>query len=278
MKGYTTRDVAGLLGLPPHRIRAYARAGLLDARKAESGQYRYSFQDLVLLRAARGLADAHVPERRIRRALFRLKARLPRGRSLSGVRITSQGDDIVVRENGATWEPESGQLVLDFNVSELVGDVAPLTRTAPPPAPGTDTGYDADDWYGLGLDLEAHDAAQAMAAYERAIALRPGHADARVNLGRLLHERGRGHEAEQHFRAAVRAAPRHATAWFDLGVTLEDGGRRAEAEAAYRQALEIEPRLADAHYNLAGLYERAGDRAAALRHLQRYRALTAGTG
>jgi tetratricopeptide (TPR) repeat protein len=273
MKGYTTRDIAGLLGLAPHRIRAYARTGLLDARKSPRGEYHFSFQDLVLLRTAKGLADARVPDRRIRRALERLKAQLPRGRPLSEVRITAEGDEVVVRDDRTAWEPASGQMVLDFTVAELAGDVAPLVRAFPTGGRAAENDYGADDWYDLAVDLEVHDIDQAMAAYARALQLAPDHADAHVNLGRLLHERGRVAEAESHYRRALAIAPSHATAWFDLGVVLEDAGRGTEAISAYRQALRLDASLADAHYNLAGLYERAGDTAAALRHLQSYRAL-----
>lgn len=273
MKGYTTRDVAGLLGLPAHRIRAYARTGLLDAAKGTHGEYRFSFQDLVLLRTAKGLADADVPQRRIRRALERLKTQLPRGRPLSEVRITAEGEELVVRDDRAAWEPSSGQMVLDFSVAELAGDVAPLVRAFPAGDRVSESEYGADDWYDLAVDLEVHDVDQAMAAYARALEIAPDHADAHVNLGRLLHERGRVAEAESHYRRAVAIKPAHATAWFDLGVVLEDAGRGAEAASAYRQALRLDATLADAHYNLAGIYERAGDSAAALRHLQVYRAL-----
>lgn len=284
MSGYTTRDVAALLGLAPRRIRAFARAGLLDAVKDQRGAYHYSFQDLVLLRTARGLADARVPDRRIRRALQRLKARLPRGRSLSEVRITAEGDEVVVHEHGTAWAPESGQLLLDFSVADLAGAVAPITRQPTPRRAhaGADSDgragraedSDADDWYDLGLDLEAYDVDQAASAYERALLLQDSHADAHVNLGRLLHERGRFEAAERHYRRATEVDAGHATGWFNLGVVLQDAGRDDDAIAAYERAIAIQPDLADAHYNVAGLYERRDDRAAALRHFQAYRRLT----
>ncbi len=274
MKGYTTRDVAELLGLPPHRIRSYARAGLLDARK-ESGEYRYSFQDLVLLRTARGLERARVPAARIERALRRLRSELPRGRALTELRITAEGDRIIVRDSRGPWSPESGQLHLDFTVEDLADEVAPLVRDFPAAAASPRDGYEADEWYDLALDLEAHDVEQAITAYGRALESDPDHVDAHVNLGRLLHERRRLKQAESHYRRAVDLAPTHATAWFNLGVVLQDSKRAREAAAAYERALSLDAALADAHYNLAELYELQGDKAAALRHLQRYRALAA---
>ena len=104
--------------------------------------------------------------------------------------------------------------------------------------------------------------------------LDPHHADARVNLGRLLVESGRAEEAETHFRAVLADYPEHATAWYNLGIALEDRRRINDAVKAYEQAIAADRRLADAYFNLARLYEHAGKRAAALRNLSKYRLLT----
>ena len=63
---------------------------------------------------------------------------------------------------------------------------------------------------------------------------------------------------------------------FNLGVLLEDLRRKAEAIEAYEAALRADPDLADGHYNLALLYEQAAQPKNALRHMARYRRLTAG--
>src|SRR2546422_7232911 len=81
MTGYTTVDVARLLGLSPGQIRSYTRAGFLSPARAARGELRFSFQDLVLLRAAKGLMAARIPAAKIRGSLRRLKQQLPRGRS-----------------------------------------------------------------------------------------------------------------------------------------------------------------------------------------------------
>ena len=212
MKGYTSRDVAKLLGLTVAQVRGFARDGFLTPGRGARGELLFSFQDLVILRTAKGLVAARIPTRRIRRALRRLRTELPRGRSLAELRIAAEGDRIVVSDGEATWSPE--------------------------------------------FELDAH------------------HADAHVNLGRLLHEQGLVEEAERHYRLALRESPEHATAAFNLGIALEDLGRPADAIDAYRAALATDPRLADAHYNVARLYEKAGKKAAALRHLSSYRRLT----
>src|SRR5256886_11985894 len=73
MTGYTTEEVARLLGLSPAQIRSYTRAGFLSTSRAARGELRFSFQDLVLLRAAKGLMAARIPAAKIRGSLRRLK-------------------------------------------------------------------------------------------------------------------------------------------------------------------------------------------------------------
>lgn len=125
----------------------------------------------------------------------------------------------------------------------------------------------AEDWYEQACELEDDAPGEALEAYRRALELDAAHADARVNLGRLLHARGDVAAAEVHYLRALAAAPRHATAWFNLGVALEDRDRPAEALTAYERALANDPTLTDAHFNAALLCERAGRPQDALRHL-----------
>ena len=274
MKPYTTRDVAKLLGLSEAQVRSQARVGYLAPDRGPRNSYRFSFQDLVLLRAAKALSEARIAPRRIRRALRTLTRQLPVGRSLSGLRISSEGHRIVVCDGDETWNPESGQLLMDFHVAELADRAAPTARRLARRARRSDQPLTAEQWYSLGVDLESAAPQDARDAYTRAVALDPRHASARVNLGRWLQEDGHPELAIAEYQAALASQPRHPTAAFNLGTALEELGRRAEAIAAYRRALEADDRFADAHFNLARLYEQAGKRAAALRHLRAYKTLS----
>ncbi|MGH7475337.1 MAG: tetratricopeptide repeat protein [Longimicrobiales bacterium] len=270
MQRYSTRDVARLLGLTQGQIRAYAREGFLAPERGPRNEYRFNFQDVVILRAAAGLVAARIPASRIRAALRSLKQQLPHGRQLSEVRIAAAGERILVSDGGTPWHPESGQLHFDFAVSELATRVAPLARGAADATRPGAAARSADAWYDLAIELEAYAIDEARRAYERALELEPSHADAHVNLGRLLHEAGDPQEAALHYRRAL-AAGQHPIAEYNLGVALEDLGRRAEAVAAYERATAADPWLADAYYNAARLYEQQGDRASALRCLSEYR-------
>ncbi len=264
MWGYRTGDVARLLGVSATRVRGWVRAGLVKGRRGSRREFLFSFQDLVLLRAAAGLAAARVPPRRLRRALSRLRGQLPEGHSLASVAIATDGDRVVVSDGRSRWQPESGQALFDFEVREVASRVAPLSRR-----PSSD--LDAAGWHAWGCDLEDGAPERALEAYERALSLDPGHAASHLNLGRLLHEAGDPAAAEDHYRRALAARPRDPTALFNLGVALGDQGRLEEAVDAYDRALDADPAMADAHQNAARLCERLGRRAAAIRHLRAVR-------
>lgn len=265
MGGYGAREVAKMLGLSVAQVRAYVRAGFLEPARGPRGEMRFSFQDLVLLRTAKGLVSARIAPRRVRSALRKLKEQLPAGRPLRGVHIRAEGDRIVVADDRASWSPESGQILFDFGTRELARKVAPLQLRA--------RGGDASDWYERACDLEESAPDEARDAYRRALDLDPEHADAWVNLGRLLHEAGDPRTAAQHYRKAIELQPGNVIALFNLGVALEDLRMPEEAILAYRTALAADAGCADAHYNLAQLYEGRGNATAALRHLRTYRKL-----
>src|SRR2546425_10924423 len=163
-------------------------------------------------------------------------------------------------------------------MEELARKAAPVARRAFRQAQeeSGDT-LSAEEWFGWGCELEATSLEEAREAYRRALALDPRHADAHVNLGRLLHESGDAAGAESHYRRALEARPDHATAAFDLGVALEDLGRDREALEAYDRAIALDPGNADAHYNAASLCEKLGRPAEALGHLKACRELIRGS-
>ena len=180
--GYSTKDVAALLGLSAGQVRSYVRSGFLAPQQGPRGEYYFSFQDLVLLRTAKGLLAARVPRRRVRLALQNLREQLPDDRPLTGVRISAQGHHVVVRDGRTVWNPESGQAVFDFELSELAREASTLPLRTPETKPDDPEG--AEDWYERGSELEEVEPEEAMAAYRQALEIDPGLVDAHVNLGR----------------------------------------------------------------------------------------------
>jgi tetratricopeptide (TPR) repeat protein len=272
MKAYSTREVAELLGISVPRVRALVRTGIVSPGR-QGSRATFSFQDLVLLRTAKGLTDANVPPRRILKALKALASQLPADRPLSAVRVQIDGDRVIVRDSNATWEPESGQTVLDFSIRELGEKVAPLARESVHRA--LRAASSTEELFQAALESEQIGASgDAEAAYRKVLEADAAHVAARINLGRLRHVARALAEAEQLYRQALEIDPTHPTARFNLGVVLEDRGATAEAIEAYREAVRLDPRVADVHFNLARLYQQVGDQQAALRHFSRFKALT----
>jgi tetratricopeptide (TPR) repeat protein len=273
MESFSTREVARLLGLSESQVRSQARAGFLMPERGPRNGYRFSFQDLVLLRTARQLAQARVPLRRIRTALCGLARQLPQGRRLSEMQITADGHAVLVHDAGQAWNPESGQLQIDFTAPDLKVRAPRLPRSLISSSRPDQKGADAWELFDLALELEDGDPEAASKSYREALVLDPCFTEARVNLGRLLQLAGRTEEAIEHYLASIRGGDRDPTAAFNLGTALEQMGRWRDAVAAYQHAVETDPHFADAHFNLARLYEQLGKRAEAIRHLRAYKRL-----
>lgn len=271
----STAEVTRLLGLDERRVREWVRSGL--CRPARRGRrYAFSFQDLVVLRAAKALVDAHVPPSRIRRAVAALARELPEGASLSGLRIFADGRDVAVGAAGTRWQPATGQTLFEFDVDGLAELIDRNLGRAERGA-GADPKAAAREAFERGLGLEDRDAPAAADAYRRALELDPELSDAYVNLGRLRHESGDAKEAARLYHLALERSPDDPVLHFNLALALEDTRGAGAAMQHYERALALDPDFADAHYNLAGLCEQAGRGADALRHYRDYKRLSEST-
>ena len=268
MHQYGVRDVEKLLHLPRSTIRALIAAGFVSPARGPRSAWRFSFQDLIVLRTAQALADANVPQRRITRSVRELRRHLPDAMPLSGLSICAVADRVVVREGGSRWQAESGQYLLEFEGDPADGSLSVIERNDAAEEPN-----DAQTWFDRGVALERDDAEAARRAYEQAIVADPALLDAYINLGRLLHEAGRLAKAEEVYREAMKALGSDPVLLYNLGVLLDDMERQSEAAEAYETALRRDPGLADCHYNLGLLYEKLGKPKEAIRHMARYRAL-----
>ena len=273
MHEYSTREVADLAGLPESRIRRWANEGIVTPKKDLWGRYRYSFQDLALLRTAARLFDAKLSPNRVTRALRAIREQLPAGRPLSAVQIFVIGKKVIVKDRLASWEPESGQSMLNFDVRNLSRQVArKIPGKSRPAVEPKEAG--AEDLYESGVNLElAGRNDEALDAYRAALRKDPTLVGARINLGRLLHAASKLKQAESHYRAALEHDPGNALAAFNLGVALEDQGKTDAAIEAYRRTLAIDKDYVDAHFNLSRLLERQGDNRGAFRHLSSFKRL-----
>ena len=268
MTGYTTQEVSSLIGLKPHQVRHFVRRELLNPERGDKGEYLFSFQDVVLLRTAKGLLDSAVTPRRALKVLVRLKRQLPHLPSLSAMRIVRDGASLLVRSENRAWDAETGQTQFAFDqptrpvsVTTMLGDDLDII-----PEAGALT---SDEWYNLGLDLEEANPDKAPEAYQRALDLDPNNADAHVNAGRLYQLKGNLRYAKRHYETALRIAPEHQLANYNLGTIFDELDELERAREYYEKATAIP----DAHYNLARIAELGGDQVSARRAMRRYRDL-----
>jgi tetratricopeptide (TPR) repeat protein len=264
MHPYGVRDVEKLLRLPRSTIRSLVDAGFVSPARGPRRAWRFSFQDLVVLRTARALTEAHVPAKRITRSIRELRRQLPDTMPLSGLSISAVGDRVVVREGASRWQAESGQYLL-----ALENDGGSIAVVEPPAGKPVSGGA----LFEQAVALEDADPEAAVRLYTAAIAADRTFVDATINLGRLLHELHRLAEAERVYHAAIDAGLDDPLLHYNLGVLLEDRGRKAEALQAYQSALRADPRHADALHNAALLADELGRRQDAIRYLAQYRRL-----
>jgi tetratricopeptide (TPR) repeat protein len=185
----------------------------------------------------------------------------------------SDGRRLVVQADGTTFEPLSGQMVLDFPVALLEADVARVLR---PDFRGSRrkrayelytraSALDEDPasfaeaealyqeairqdpslaiaYTNLGnLKFRSGDEGAAVTLYEKALLLDAGQPEAHYNLGYVKLERGDATGAVHHFLRAIAADSRFADAHFNLAMALEQSGRASEARRHWKRYLELEP-------------------------------------
>ena len=267
--GFSTRQVAESLRMTPDGVRHYVRRRLVSPARDSRGHYRFSFQDVVLLRTAQSLIANQIPPRRANRLLLDLHRRLPPSRSLASLKLVASGDSVLARDRDQIWNVESGQGELNFQpAGPDAGVVEPLGHPEVLVVAEADE-RDTDAWYNLGLDLEEVEPQRAPEAYRKAIELDPTNADAHVNLGRLCQLGGDLRNAKRHYEAALQLVAGHQLAAYNLGTVFDELDELERAAQFYEAALEVP----DAHYNLARICELRGDELSARRYMRSYRDL-----
>ena len=273
MQTYSVQDVERVLHLSRSSIRSLIDGGFVKPARGPRRELQFSFQDLIVLRAARALTLAKVSRRRITRSLKDLRKNLPEEMPLSGLSIAAVGDQVVVREGKKRYQVDDGQYLLELDVSLDSGQLRVVERKEKEKQPAARE--EPTDWFEEGLELEDTDPRAAQKAYEHAVSADPGNAAAWINWGRLVHEQGKIREAERIYRRALDQCGVDSLLMFNLGVVLEDLGKTGAAFDAYQAAISEDPTLADCHFNLARLYESMGKPQHAIRHLGQYRRLLA---
>lgn len=126
---YPTRDVVEILGISRRQLQYWSQTDLVTpSAKTPGGHRRYSFEDLVALKAAKRLIAAGVSVQRIRTSIQSLRSMLPEiERPLSELVLVATGDIVLVFHGGTAFEAVSGQEWV-FEVAEFQREVEAWSR------------------------------------------------------------------------------------------------------------------------------------------------------
>ena len=259
---YSREEVRRQFRLTERQLKNWEQDLLLPAAKS------YSFSDLIAIRTILELRGKGFRTRKIAEAVDALRRKLDGiQRPLSELRIFSDGRKIAVRVAGQKMEAVSGQILFDFEASQLGGvtDFPPRKRAA-------NRLRESEAWFQKALALEETGSSleSVIESYEKVIELNPQAAGALVNLGTIYYRQRKFAEAERYYKQAITADPSYPLAEFNLGNLYDEQGRLNAAFDHYRRALALNPQYADAHFNLALLCERTGDPLKAVHHWKSY--------
>ena len=271
-----------MLGVSEQLLRSWERHGLIRGVPA------FSFSDLIALKTLQKLRENHVPPRKIGRALTALKKKLSHvEQPLSELKIFSDGHTISVQIAGQKMEALTGQLLFNFDTSEL-GSIAAFAPKSTYHRPTAERQAEMYFQQGLALEETGAPVEKAVEAYCKAVELNPGAAGALVNLGTIYYRQRKYQEAERHYRTAIEVDANYPLAHYNLGNLYDEQGDLTRAEEHYTKALAPQPelcrrafqpgfavraprRLPQSRPALEGLSEAGFDR-----HLGQYRAPPAG--
>jgi tetratricopeptide (TPR) repeat protein len=238
-------------------------------------QENYSFPDLIALRTLKELRRSRVRPEKLRRILDSLRKKLKDVQNpLQELKVYTDGARVAVKIGAQKMEPISGQLLFDFDQTQIAQLFA-----FPPKAADEQLARamaarrrESETWFEKGLDVEQSGGPpeKARDAYLKAVEIDPENASAQVNLGTVLYHLQEFALSEKHYRAAIEARPEYPLAHFNLGNLFDETGDWVHALEHYLIALRLQPEYADAHYNLALLYQSHGEPLKAVRHWRTY--------
>jgi DNA-binding transcriptional MerR regulator len=266
---FSRREVSKLLDVTESQLKSLDRSAIVSPSGARGHHRAYTFQDLIALRATRELLAHKIKLRDVAKAIGALRSTLPRvTRPLQELRIVSDGRRVVVRTDDGVFEPTTGQLVMDFQVTTLRDDVVRVLR----PQTSTGKARTAYDLYSqasaLDEDPSTYDDAESL--YSRALSLDPSLAIAHTNLGNIRFRRGDEAGAVEQYEKALALDADQPEAHYNLGYVMLERGQPDLAIHHFERATVSDPRFADAHFNLAMALEQTGAKVRARPHWKRY--------
>jgi DNA-binding transcriptional MerR regulator len=117
-------DVVDIVRISRRQLQYWAQTDLIrPSAKTRGGHGRYTFEDLVAVKAAKRLIDAGVSVQRIRRSIRALTQMLPHvQKPLSELVLVATGDVVLAFKDGTAFDALSGQEWV-FEVARFVREV-----------------------------------------------------------------------------------------------------------------------------------------------------------
>jgi DNA-binding transcriptional MerR regulator len=127
---YPVRDVVEILKISRRQLQYWAQTDLIGpSAKTPGGHGRYTFEDLVALKAAKRLIDAGVSVQRIRKSIRALRRLLPTvRRPLAELVLVATGDVLLAFRNGTAFDAISGQEWV-FEVAQFQREIQEWKRS-----------------------------------------------------------------------------------------------------------------------------------------------------
>jgi DNA-binding transcriptional MerR regulator len=151
---YRSREVAQILGISRRQLQYWAQTDLVrPSLRSPGGHHRYTFQDLIALKAAKRLIDAGVSVQRLRKSIRALRRILPTvRRPLAELVLVATGDIVLVVHQGSAFEAATGQEWV-FEVARFQREVeawkrkpTPLAKRRSAPSSGSEAAETEAKW------------------------------------------------------------------------------------------------------------------------------------
>ena len=277
---YTRRQVARLVGVDEAKLRWWERCGLVRPSRSYGRERYYTFENLIVVRAARELVAKGCKPARIKKAIRKLCEEMPLAeKPLTKMKVYGNDRRLVIEREGREVEIDSGQILINFAVSAMASDLKHLVSLDPRAQKKVSGGRTAYEWFLEGVRLQNDEGPEAAdgarKAYEKALELAPDFAPALTNIGNMKMRGGQRKEAEEIYREAIKADPYLAQPYYNLGCLKLEDGRTDVALVYLRKAQELDPEFVDVYFNLALACEYEGRKSDAAGHFRKFLELDA---
>ena len=110
-QAYSSKQVIAITGVTHRQLAYWRKTGLIvPSHHTRGGHARYSFTDIIAIKAAKQLIDAGVSVQRLRKSISALTRLLPElNTPLTELSLVATGDVVLIFHQGTAFEALTGQ-------------------------------------------------------------------------------------------------------------------------------------------------------------------------